>query len=670
MANTSNSTSVITIPTAESLPLPMPSLAQALAASISQNRLPVDNFCSHPTILKRTCTVCGQELPEGHGLFFGYIMNDLRLNTTEADRWRQIETDNILSKKKLLLVLDLDETLLHSKFYSKASLPQDDELKCLENEKNVFIVQLESYLVVTKLRSYAREFLIDANTMFEIYVYTNASRDYARKMMELLDPENRFFHSRLIAKHDGTVIGQKNLDVVLGEERAIVILDNGESDWSKHNANLIKVSNYKYFDQNLVNRWISEYTGWGIKYLKILKKIHSKFFDSATVRSSSSSSRDVRKVIRRITRKQNLSNKTSSGENTCSHPAVLKSICINCRREVADMHGLRFDYIKHGLRLTETEADRMRSIETKILLSKRKLILVLDLDNTLLHTTPVFQEEEYLDNQLESPHDVFKVKLTNSSSYYVKLRPFVRDFLKQASTIFELYVYTNSCQDYATKMVKLLDPDDKYFDSRIISREDSTKSGQKNLDVVMGKERVVVILDNKIDVWPNHNGNVVQVQEYKYFASRNRALKGKSFAERNTDEDIKIMKTYLEILERIRTQFFCLRSRDVRDVMRKIQGGILKGRRLVLRNNSTDDNKVAHVRMMAEKMGAICVSKIDPSVTYVVFMEAKPEDDGVELLANEKKKKKKKTRYHSVLSTWIIDCYNFWHKFSLDDYMA
>ncbi|XP_050222790.2 RNA polymerase II C-terminal domain phosphatase-like 4 [Mercurialis annua] len=283
----------------------------------------------------------------------------------------------------------------------------------------------------------------------------------------------------------------------------------------------------------------------------------------------------------------------------CSHPAVLRSICDNCPQETFDH--LRFDYVKRGLRLTKTEVDRMRNFQTNILLKKKKLILVLDLDETLLHTA-----RDSVTEDIESLQDVFKVKLTDFSCT-VKLRPYVLEFLEQASTMFELYVYTNSYQAYAKEIVKLLDPDNKYFNSRLISRDDSTLCGRKDLDIVMGQERTVVILDDRTDVWPNHNGNVIQVQKYEYFSPTVGKSKSKSFAERKTDEDIKIMKKYWKILKRIHHQFFDdehdhdLGSRDVRDILREVKG------ETVLRNNSIAKNKVARVWMMAKKMGA-CIS--------------------------------------------------------------
>ncbi|EEF52116.1 hypothetical protein RCOM_1513430 [Ricinus communis] len=88
-----------------------------------------DDSCSHPIVLKLMCTICGQDVPDGYGLPFGYIMKDLRLSKIEADRQRYIETTNILSKK-LILVLDLNKTLLQSK-YPEALTPEE---KYMENQ--------------------------------------------------------------------------------------------------------------------------------------------------------------------------------------------------------------------------------------------------------------------------------------------------------------------------------------------------------------------------------------------------------------------------------------------------------------------------------------------------------------------------------------------------------
>ena len=77
-----------------------------------------------------------------------------------------------------------------------------------------------------------------------------------------------------------------------------------------------------------------------------------------------------------------------------------------------------------------------------------------------------------------------------------KLRPFVRKFLEEASSMFELYIYTMGDKAYAVEIAKLLDPGNVYFDSKVISNSDCTQRHQKGLDVVLGADSVAVILDD------------------------------------------------------------------------------------------------------------------------------------------------------------------------------
>ena len=77
-----------------------------------------------------------------------------------------------------------------------------------------------------------------------------------------------------------------------------------------------------------------------------------------------------------------------------------------------------------------------------------------------------------------------------------KLRPFVHTFLKEASKLFEMYIYTMGERAYALEMANLLDPGKIYFDSRVIAQSDCTQRHQKGLDVVLGQESAVLILDD------------------------------------------------------------------------------------------------------------------------------------------------------------------------------
>lgn len=78
--------------------------------------------------------------------------------------------------------------------------------------------------------------------------------------------------------------------------------------------------------------------------------------------------------------------------------------------------------------------------------------------------------------------------------------------------MYELHVYTMGSRDYAREIVKLIDPDRKYFGDRIISREDSGYiENRKQLKRIFPyDDRTALIIDDRSDVW-EYSRNLIQV---------------------------------------------------------------------------------------------------------------------------------------------------------------
>nr|GEX81908.1 hypothetical protein [Tanacetum cinerariifolium] len=88
----------------------------------------------------------------------------------------------------------------------------------------------------------------------------------------------------------------------------------------------------------------------------------------------------------------------------------------------------------------------------------------------------VTQEEGYLMNPDDPMQDKLKGSLFKLPFMHMvmKLRPFVYDFLKEASNLFEMYIYTMGERSYALEMANLLDPGMVYFNSKVIAQGDTT----------------------------------------------------------------------------------------------------------------------------------------------------------------------------------------------------
>ncbi|KAL6558659.1 hypothetical protein OROMI_019009 [Orobanche minor] len=325
-----------------------------------------------------------------------------------------------------------------------------------------------------------------------------------------------------------------------------------------------------------------------------------------------------------------------SGKSICPHPGVLAGMCWICGQNMDVDYGIPFRYIHKDLRLSVNEIARRREEELKKLLRRRKLYLVLDLDHTLLNSVclpEVTVGEEYLNVERDALPDSLRGSLHRLDwmNMITKLRPFVHSFLKEASNLFEMYIYTMGERSYALEMAKLLDPDNAYFNGKVISQGDCTTKHQKSLDVLLGQESAVLILDDTETVWKNDKHNLILMERYHFFAASCKPFKSLSQLKVDESESKGALAAILKVLQRIHTSFFhdleahqnkadVLVCQDVRQVLRTVRGGVLEGCKLVFSGFSKDDRN--HLWKLAERLGAKCYIDIDPSVTHVVSTNA------------------------------------------------
>ncbi|KAJ1262729.1 hypothetical protein BS78_09G132200 [Paspalum vaginatum] len=335
---------------------------------------------------------------------------------------------------------------------------------------------------------------------------------------------------------------------------------------------------------------------------------------------------------------------TGSSKNVqvkvCPHPGYFNGLCFRCGKpqDEEDVSGVAFGYIHKGLRLGTTEIDRLRTADLKNLLRERKLVLILDLDHTLINSTrlqDISPAEHDLGIRTAATKDDQNRSIFALDSMHMltKLRPFVRGFLKEANNMFEMYIYTMGDKAYAIEIAKLLDPSNVYFPSKVISNSDCTQRHQKGLDVILGAESVAVILDDTEYVWQKHKENLILMERYHYFASSCRQF---GFGVRSLSESMQderegdgALATVLDVLRRIHAIFFDtdvetdLCSRDVRPVIKMVRKEVLQGCKLVFSRVFPNTARPQEQMMwkMAEHMGAVCSTDVDSTVTHVVAVD-------------------------------------------------
>lgn len=159
----------------------------------------------------------------------------------------------------------------------------------------------------------------------------------------------------------------------------------------------------------------------------------------------------------------------------------------------------------------------------RLLLDAKKLSLVLDLDQTVLHATKDESINSLLEGKLELSRQIYSITVAGER-YFIKLRPHLEEFLAQMSRLFEMHVYTMGTRDYAQAVVKLFDPHRHLFYDRILTRDDvrATITGvdaeglsgdqhRKNLKRLFPTDdSTVLIVDDRADVW-EYSRNLVPV---------------------------------------------------------------------------------------------------------------------------------------------------------------
>ncbi|CAD6249123.1 unnamed protein product [Miscanthus lutarioriparius] len=222
--------------------------------------------------------------------------------------------------------------------------------------------------------------------------------------------------------------------------------------------------------------------------------------------------------------------------------------------------------------------------------------------------------------------DLFRLDSDNFGML-TKLRPFVRDFLEQANSMFKMHVYTLGNQVYAKAAIDLLDPNGVFFGGRVVKRDESTQGGTKSLDVIPGADPVAAVILDALDdtdvAWPGHQDNLILTNSYRYFASTCRKSRHDipSLAELGRDEKGEhggSLAVALGVLELVHHAFF---DGPRADLITELRGQVLRGCTVAfsyLEQRMEDSPDDTRLWTLAERLGAMCRKDVDQTVTHVV----------------------------------------------------
>ncbi|KAJ5941148.1 hypothetical protein N7516_001316 [Penicillium verrucosum] len=225
-------------------------------------------------------------------------------------------------------------------------------------------------------------------------------------------------------------------------------------------------------------------------------------------------------------------------DEPCAHEIQFGGLCAECGKdmtestyntEITDSMRAPISMAHDNVTLTvsEREATRVEEDAKRRLLASRRLTLVVDLDQTIIHATvdPTVGEwrEDKQNPNHEAVKDVRQFQLIDDGPgmrgcwYYIKLRPGLEEFLQNVAEIYELHIYTMGTRAYAQHIVDIIDPTRKLFGDRILSRDESGSLTVKDLQRLFPVDtKMVVIIDDRGDIW-RWSPNLIKVSPYDFF---------------------------------------------------------------------------------------------------------------------------------------------------------
>jgi len=159
----------------------------------NNNLITLNDFNSHHfRSFSRTYVECSENV---QGNYQNYVSKTLE----SMVELQKINYQEVLDKKikydlkkssnsscKRTLILDLDETLVHSNWGEGTNNGQLKTFKHLDNE----------YSFELFIRPWVPEFLKKMNETFDIYIFTAGRREYANIVIDIIDPEHKLIKQR------------------------------------------------------------------------------------------------------------------------------------------------------------------------------------------------------------------------------------------------------------------------------------------------------------------------------------------------------------------------------------------------------------------------------------------------------------------------------------------
>ena len=220
----------------------------------------------------------------------------------------------------------------------------------------------------------------------------------------------------------------------------------------------------------------------------------------------------------------------------CKHEVFYVNLCTKCgyeKTEKDEKEIKSYGFVNKDFYFSKEKAESLEKSRVEDYLTSKKLILLLDLDNTILHCCSIQIPQEQIKYLFEKyVLYLSKIPIKNESNRYdtilIKFRPYLKTFLKNIKNKFEIFVYTQATKEYATGIIQYINKnfeEDILSTGRMIPRildENGVPKNKSLKNVFPTQEKMILIIDDNIDVWKESGDNFICIYPYRFFSEKDR----------------------------------------------------------------------------------------------------------------------------------------------------
>lgn len=190
------------------------------------------------------------------------------------------------NKEKRLLLLDLDETLVHSEIHNGKLSSSQKKMRKMSTCKRKTVSYVENgiaYSLDLYIRPHLNRFLKAVNELFDLAIFTASIATYADKILKIIDPENRYFKFRLyrnscINIQDKVFI--KDLRIIKNySPENVVLMDNSLYSFMNQPMNGVLVNSFYYDGDDVQLITAQNYLVDYVHAAKDVRKENEKWFN-------------------------------------------------------------------------------------------------------------------------------------------------------------------------------------------------------------------------------------------------------------------------------------------------------------------------------------------------------------------------------------------------------